>query len=181
MRCIWQTVVLLLVSSASAGGQSLAEAARRESERRKALEEAGVEAKSLVNETLPRKSNGSLTTGTPGGASGDRRTVRTRPERRSSPAPYRAALKRLDGDILKCEEQLTFSRQKYELERNSFKLSTKVTRTQNADVARERLLLRIQELEARLKRLRQERRETYDSGRRAGFHPGELDGHARDP
>jgi hypothetical protein len=52
----------------------------------------------------------------------------------------------------------------------------KISRGSNNTSARERLRVQIQELEAKLKHWRRERFETYESGRKAGFLPGELDG-----
>jgi hypothetical protein len=168
----------MIVFGPAAGGQSLADAAKRESERRKALEAAGVESKSFVNGSMPRMSNGNVTTGAIVQNPGGRSQVQPGSKGRVSAATFRAALRKIDNDIRKCEEQLAFSRRRYELERNVLRRPVRLTHTQSENLSRERLLLKVQELEAKLKRLLQEKRETYDSGRRAGFQPGELDGHS---
>jgi hypothetical protein len=52
----------------------------------------------------------------------------------------------------------------------------RITRGSNGTSTRERLRFQILELEAKLKHWRRERYETYESGRKAGYLPGELDG-----
>jgi len=176
MSCILKAMLFAIMFSPAAVGQSLADAARKESERRKALEAAGVEAKSFVNSSMP-SSDGSVTTGTVVRSSVVGSPVQPKSKGRTATA-FLAALVKIDSDIRKYEEQLAFTRRRYDLERNR---PVRLTHTQSADISRERSLLKVQELEAKLKRLRQERRETYDSGRRAGFQPGELNGHSLIP
>ncbi len=178
MRAKWVAMLLAFLFASQATGQSLADLAKKESERRRALDEAGVESKKITNDSVPRGSNGNVSTGVRTSVSPSRQSA---PRGRVSLTTFRSALKRLDNQIVQTEERLTAARRMLGLERDRLGRSGKLSRSRDVNTARERLALKVQELEGRLKRLREERMETYDSGRKAGFLPGELDGHGQLP
>jgi predicted RNase H-like nuclease (RuvC/YqgF family) len=157
--------------------QSLAEAARREAERRKSLEQQGIEGKVISAESLGRNLGAAVSTSKLP-ATG-RKPVPGRPsaENRRSVASYRSALLRLDRNIRQCEDRLAALKRRYEEEKDTLPRSGRMTSRMAANSTRERLRRQIEELQIRLRRLRQDRLEAYDAGRKAGFMPGELDGH----
>lgn len=157
--------------------QSLAEAARREAERRKSLVQQGIEGKVIGEETLPpqptaNRAASSIPERARPGAGKEPLTGRRTPA-----GPYRSVLRRIDNEIRRCEERLAVLRRRHEAEKFALPRSGRSANSRAAGSSRERIFWQIQDTESKLKRLRQERLEAYDAGRKAGFLPGELDGH----
>jgi len=168
---------LLLLFGGEVLAQSLAEAARKEAERRKILEQQEIKGKVINSESLERNSGAAVSTSKlPGGpgrpgpglpSASDRRTV----------VSYRSALLRLDQNIRQGEDRLAALKRRYEEEKDTLPRLGRITGRNAAGSTRERLRRQIEEMQVKLRRLRQDRLETYDAGRKAGFMPGELDGH----
>jgi chromosome segregation ATPase len=146
--------------------QSLADLARKEAERRKQLDQQGVPAKVITQtETSKLAPEGAISV-----SSIPRTTVSSsgsdKPGKKRSLEKYREELNRLDREIRAGEEHLVSARKKLETEKKRMQLTS----------AKLRLQEQIQDLETRVKRLKEERLKAYDQARRAGYLPGELDG-----
>jgi hypothetical protein len=148
--------------------QSLADAARKEAERRKALEKQGIPSKTIIQKGLPQLSTAAeKPTGPRAPATGGKRLSATH---------YRTALERLQNDIARTRERLDAARKRFEAERSMpFRLGRNGSQT-GSSLNQQKIQVQLQELESRLSRLQEERRKTYDEGRKAGYLPGELDG-----
>jgi len=155
--------------------QTLADAARKEAERRKELEDRGVEAK-VINTVGPAAaSTANVMVSKPG--AGPKATIApTAAKSRRSAEWFRAEIQKQDREIRRSEERLTVLRARAAAERWALPRVGRTSRASPRSSAEERLRSQIQELELKLSRLRRERLETYDAGRKAGFLPGELDG-----
>lgn len=170
----------MLLLAPAAGAQSLAEAARREAERRRALEAGGVSGSVVSHENVEAAGrHGAVTT-----SSIPNRSSR-RGESRQSPGGagargFRSTLQNLDRQIRDTADRLKIARARIDSERWA---QPKPGRQGAAGVSSsvERYRWQVQELEAKLSRLHQERRETWEAGRKAGFLPGELDGRGVTP
>ena len=176
MKHFLMPLFVLLLCTCNVFAQSLAEAARKEAERRKSLTEQGIEGKVISSESLGGNSGAAVST-----SKLPRRPGRPAPERaagevRRNPASYRSALLRLDQNIRQCMDRLAALRVRYDEEKYKLPRSGRNGGRNTADSAGERLRRQIEEAEVRLRHLRESRLETYDAGRRAGFMPGELDG-----
>ncbi|HYK90682.1 MAG TPA: hypothetical protein VE398_18055 [Acidobacteriota bacterium] len=167
--------VLSLAQLSFAGHQSLADAARRESERRKALEEQGIEGKTISGQ-LQSVTDGSVpqVTGPAPVRSASGRSLSAR--KQPSLQALRTTLQKLDLEIQHGEERLALLRARMESEKWQLPKIGRNSRGGSNNSARERLGFQIKELEAKMKHWRRERSATYESGRKAGFLPGELDG-----
>ncbi len=159
--------------------QSLAEAARKEAERRKALEQQGIEGRvlSVDSDHATRESPADVS---PLLSKREKRDGDRVQAHQPSLRTLRTTLQKLDREILRGEERLTLLRARMESERWQLPKVGRVSRSNNASL-RERLRFQVQELEAKVKQWRRERYETYDVGRKAGYLPGELDGKAVTP
>lgn len=167
---------LFLVPPSHAAEQSLAEAARKEAERRKALEQQGIEGR-VISMDAARATAGSERSGAVllpdrPSESGTERLRKSQPSLRI----LRSNLRKLDLEIQHGVERLALLRARMESERWQLPRVGRNSRASGSNSARERLGFQIKELETKLNHLRRERFQTYDSGRKAGFLPGELDG-----
>ena len=160
--------------------QSLADAARREAERRRELDRQGIAAKVIEGDPGSLAPDGAVSTSSPGPRFGSGE-VRANAKSRDSPRSYRSALQKLDREIRTAEDRLTMLRERLQAERWALPKAGRASRSGGGAESRERMEQQIRELELRVKRLRQDRLATYDEGRRAGFQPGELDGKGRLP
>jgi hypothetical protein len=158
-----------------AGQQSLAEAARREAERRKELERQGVEGKVVLSEAA-RVAPGCNRGGSAPALVTREGSSRVRSSKGPSLQALRTTLQNLDREIKYGEERLALLRVRIESEKWQLPKVGKISRRSNNTSAQERLRLQMQELEAKLRLWRRERLEAYERGRKAGFLPGELDG-----
>ena len=177
MRRLFPFFFLLLFhqSEVCAGCQSLADVARKEAERRREMERQGVVAKVISSEDLSRAARGGnvTTSSVPPPVSAER-------DERSSPGPpslrsLRGALQRLDRQICEVEDRLKVMRAQAEAERRAPLKIGRLSRIR-VDRPQDQRPWQVMELEAKLKRLKQERLEAYETGRKAGYLPGELDG-----
>ena len=163
-------------SIAFAFPQTLAEAARKEAERRKALAQQGVEGKVISDQDVRKAQSGNVTISSPAyrPQAGSPAPSSTRGGK--SPQPYRTSIKKLEREIGQSEERLTMLRSRAQADRWAITKTGKPARGSSGEATQERLRGEIQLLESKLKRLQSERQEIYDAGRKAGFEPGELEG-----
>lgn len=157
--------------------QSLSDIAREEADRRRRLDQQGIEAKIIEGVPEDLAPNGSLTTSTPDlAAAGQARASSTAGKSPPSARSYRTALQKLDRTIRKDQKRLKTLRSRLQAEKWAPPRVGPITRSGSAAEPQSRLQADIDELESRLKQLREERSELYAEGRKAGFLPGELDG-----
>lgn len=174
----WCMRILTVLLAAAVGGlpspaQTLAEAARKEAERRKALERQGVEGKVVgMGDPASLAPNGNLSTS---GQAPDRGPAPREVDSRGSPAYYRSRIERLDREIRQGEERLKLLKDRDETARKDGSRGSIGGRGGSGSAA-EQLRRQIADLDLRLKQMRVEREEVYANGRRAGFLPGELEG-----
>lgn len=147
--------------------QSLSELAKKEAERRKLLDQQGIEAKKIDQGNLAVKGNITLSSSPP-------KLSSTESGKRPSLEKYRTQLRNLDSEIRRDDERLASLRKRLDLEKDVPIRLGRGGRTGTAETARKRLEDQILDLEIRLKRLRADRLKTYDAARKAGFLPGEL-------
>jgi hypothetical protein len=175
MKRIISVILGCIVAGGNLSAQSLAEAARREAERRRQLEEQGIEAKVIVG-------------GRSKGVGGNVTTFTRAPEARDLPAKlnelrgripantYRRLLQKLDREIAECEERQAGLKRQADAEKWSIPRVGRTGLRTGAQTTAEKLRKQAAELEAKAKRLRLQRMETYEAGKKAGYLPGELDG-----
>ncbi len=166
-------ITALLPSSWAA--QSLAEVARKEAERRRELDRQGVEARVIDGDAARLAPNGNLSTSSATPSS----RVPAEPARSASrerPRSYRTRIQKLDRETRSAEARIAALRERLRKERWALPKVGRLSKSYGAATSQERLLGQIRDLESKVKQLRQERREAWDEGRRAGFQPGELDG-----
>jgi hypothetical protein len=175
-RCLLLPLLLLAIATVECRAQSLGDVARREAERRRKLEQEGKAGKTIADQDLAcHGRNGNITLSRPDPP------PRQTPSPSSGPGPRSAAsfqnrLRSLDRQIRQTEDKIAFSRERLARERWAPPRTDRLSRRRGTDSSEERLRWQIRSLENKLKSLRQERREVYDAGRKAGLLPGELDG-----
>lgn len=157
------------------GMQSLADIAREEAERRKLLEQQGIEGKIVEGSAAHLAPKGNLTVSTTPSAA-PKKTRATSAKNQSSVRSFRAALQKLDRTIRQDEERLESRRARLQAERWAIPKVGRVSSRSWTTETQNRLQEEIEELQAKLKQLRRERAEIYEEGKKAGFLPGELDG-----
>jgi hypothetical protein len=159
------------------GMQSLADVARQEAERRQLLEQQGIEAKVITIDSGQRSADRSPTQReNPSSAPIKPAGASNAGKERGSAQNYRSALQKLDRAILQEERRLAAKKERLQETRNApLRISSRSEGNQaSGNLAR--LQSEIQDIEAKLKQLREGWREKYEEGLRAGFLPGELDG-----
>lgn len=157
--------------------QSLADAARREAARREKLERLGFEEKVIEGNGKCSIPAGNVSVFEPTDIKPGN-TARTpfSPKDRSSLRVYKSKLQKLDGNIRKREARLEKLQDRLEsLRRENLRIGNFAGFSRN-EKSRNSLEDQIEELRVDLKLLRKERAEVYDSGRKDGFLPGELEG-----
>jgi predicted RNase H-like nuclease (RuvC/YqgF family) len=178
-------ILALLCLAAAAvpllNAQSLAEAARREAERRREIDRQGLEAKVIEGDPAQLAPDGNLSTSSP--VRRDRPTTdrEVEPRRKGTPRSYRTKIQKLDREIRSGEDRIAALRERLRRERWALPKVGRISRSSGGSGSQERLQAQIGDLESKVRQLRKERRETYDEGRRAGFLPGELDGRGQMP
>jgi len=176
---LYRTILalLLFLTRGLALAQSLGEVARKEEERRKALESQGIEGKVILEEDVRNSKGGNLTLSSP---EYSRRTSEvpssSQSGKKGSADFYAASLKKLDREIRQAEQRIKQLRSRLYNERWSIKKMGKQASSSLDDTLREKLEREMEELQSKIKMWHKERRATYDAGRKAGFLPGELDG-----
>jgi hypothetical protein len=155
--------------------QSLADIAREEAERRKQLEQQGIEGKVIETNAAHPAPNGNLTLSTIPLAAP---TKAHSASRKSLPSvrSFRTALQKLDRTIRKEEARLKLLHARFQAGRWALPKVGRVSGSNSSTSGQERLQREIEDLQTKLTQLRQERFEIYESGKKEGFLPGELDG-----
>jgi hypothetical protein len=157
--------------------QSLVDLARDEAERRKRLEEQGIEARVIDENAAGLARQGNITTSTEPAASVQMPSARSDPLKdHRSVRSYRSALQKLDRTIQQNEAQLAAKRARMQAEKWANLKSGKASKGTGAENPQSRLQAEIEALQIKLKQLRDERFEAYQAGKSAGFLPGELEG-----
>jgi DNA repair exonuclease SbcCD ATPase subunit len=156
--------------------QSLADVARQEAERRRSLDQQGIEAKVIDN--VPPNSGGTLAVSSdvPHPVSPRASKGAAASKGKSSVDGIRTALQKLDRGIQQTKERLESRRTRLQSERWKNPKTVRASSVSDPEKSQARLKQEIEELERKLEQLQQERREVYDRGKRAGFLPGELTG-----
>ena len=155
--------------------QSLADLAKKEAERRKLMDQQGAESKSIrQGDPAILAPNGNLSTSSiPRSKTG---SAKETTDPKPSLQKIRTVLQKLDGEIRREEERLASLQRRLEVERDTPVKLGRVTSRSGMTSSHQRLLVQIEDVKAKIRRLKGDRLKTYDSGRKAGFLPGELDG-----
>ena len=157
--------------------QSLVDIARDEAERRRHLEEQGIEAKIIDGNAAGPSRQGNITTSTESGPESIETPARPKStNKRESIRVYRAALQKLDRAIQQYEARLASKRVRLQTEKWPTLKASKASRRIATKDPQIQLRTEIEELEVKLKQLREERLAVYEEGKKAGFLPGELEG-----
>ncbi len=166
----------LMILLLAFGPQSLADAAREEAERRQRIEEQGVAVKVIELNAAGQVLQGNVTTSTESGIPPrETRAKRESSKNQASVRSYRTALQKLDRSIKETESRLALKRSRMQSVKWAMPKSGKASDRRGKDNP-DQLQAEVEELEFKLKQLRDERFEVYEEGKRAGFLPGELDG-----
>ncbi len=176
LQCLSTVLIFCTSGLVLACPQSLADAARKEAERRKMLERQGIEGKIISHDAEKQRgednrSEAALTVpkGKNLGQAPSSRNLR-------GLESLRATLQKLSRDIQHGEERLRLLRSRVESERWQIPKVGRVSRGGNSSSSADRLRIQVEDLEAKLRHWKRTRSELYESGRKAGFLPGELDG-----
>jgi hypothetical protein len=162
--------------------QSLTDFARQEAERRRLLEEQGIQGKVIVNNDAGSTSNGDVSMPEAPSAMREKPTAQSDSSKgRKSASNYRMALQKLDRQIQQGEDRLASLQARLHAEKRSVSKTRRASGRSRPKDAAGQLQTQIQELQMKVKRLHEERFEVYESGRKAGFMPGELDGRYTNP
>lgn len=157
--------------------QSLVDVARDEAERRKRLEEQGIEARVIDGNAAGLPRQGNITTSTePDAAVKIPSTRSDLLKDQGSVRSYRSALQKLDRAIQQNEAQQASKRARMQAEKWANLKSGKASKGTGGENPQIRLQAEIDALQIKLKQLRDERFEVYEAGKKAGFLPGELEG-----
>ena len=178
---ILSAFLICAVACGSIAAQSLAEAARKEAERRRLLAEQGIEARVIEGDARSRTAGGNVTTFKREPETRELPAHTREPRSRAPASTYRRQLQKLARQIAECEERQTLLQRQANAEKWSV---SKVGRTglrAGSQTPLEKLLKQIEELKTKIKSLRIERAEIYEAGKKAGYLPGELDGKGISP
>jgi hypothetical protein len=156
--------------------QSLADVAREESERRKQIDQQGIEVK-VIERNGPPSSKGNLTTSTSSRPVAlQNETPSDSRKNRTSLKSYRSALQKLDRSIRQDETRLESLRARLHSEKWALPRVGRISRNSPAADNQAKLQREIEELQVKIERAKQERLEIYQAGKKDGYLPGELDG-----
>jgi hypothetical protein len=179
MKCC-ALLLILLCSDAFGADQSLGEIAHREAERRKAVDLSGTASREISAEQINGSHAGNISTSRLPPRAPTPPPKSPALEKALSLASFRSKLKKLDDEIRQCEDRLARAKEMAAAEKKIVPiLSRKAAETSIS--ANQKRIQEIRSLESRLAKLRQDRMECYGAGRRAGYLPGELDGHGLIP
>lgn len=163
--------------------QSLADVARAEAERRRLLDEQGIEEK--IVEDIPSEeamTGKRLRNDAPPAAARRKTSVRDADSgvrSRDALRKYRTELQKLDKAIQKEEQSLASKRRRLATARRTPPAPVRIGHLSARNAAAEamrRLDAEIKDGEDKIKQLVEERANLYDEGKREGFLPGELEG-----
>jgi hypothetical protein len=180
MKRILHAVLLGLLqaspAAAAADSQSLADAARKEAERRQKVDQQGVAVK-RIDAANPSQSGsgGAISVSSPASRPSLANAPAPKTEPRASLRSFQTRLQKLDRDILQAEERIKLLQGRVAAERWAPVKTAKGSRGSGASSSQEQLRQQILELEGRLAILRKDRSDTFLAGRRAGYLPGELE------
>ena len=169
-------LIAILLCAGAVPGQSLSEAARREAERRRLLEEKGVTAK-VISEIPASAAAASVTTSAPAYS----RTPSTAGSgKATAPAlkSCRSTIERLDRQIREARDRLELLRGRLDAARKEDSELWRPSRTAASRGKAQQVREQVADAETRLSRLREDRLAAWDRCRRAGFLPGEIEGRA---
>jgi hypothetical protein len=171
-----------LATCLALGMQSLGDVAREEAERRRLLEQQGIEGKVIEEnaaKSTSKENRASLTdpSENPKKAPAERASSKGRVSARN----YRTELQKLDRTIRQNEERLQLLRTRLQAAQWALPKTRKLSTSTRTIDTQERLQKEIDELQIKLKELRRERMETYEEGRKTGLLPGELEGRSPMP
>ncbi len=156
--------------------QSLVDVAREEAERRRQLDQQGIKGKVIEGNGIPAAPGGNVTTSTGTIYVPEKSSARSDSSKSpSSLRKYQTALKKLDREIQKTEDRLASKQARLQAEKWA---PVKLGRSSGSKAgnSQSQLQNQIEELELKLKQLRDERFDVWESGKKAGFLPGELEG-----
>jgi predicted RNase H-like nuclease (RuvC/YqgF family) len=157
--------------------QSLVDVAREEAERRQRLEEQGIVAKVIDGNTVGQARHGNVSTSTePDSKQKESPSRSGSAKSRGSVQTYRSALQKLDRAIHQNEARLASMRTRLQAEKWANPKSGKSSNRTGTTDQQARLQSEMDDLQLKLKQLRDERFEVYEAGKKAGFMPGELEG-----
>ena len=158
--------------------QSLVDIAREEAERRKRLKEQGIEGKVIEGNAIHLSPHGNITTSTgPTAAAPREPSAKSGSDKsQTSVRSYRTALQKLDREIQQTEARLTSRRSRLQSERWAPPKSGRSSTRSSGKNSQSQLQAEIEDLQIKLKQLREERFQIYEAGKKAGFLPGELEG-----
>jgi hypothetical protein len=176
----WLAIPFAFFSTAAAAApgalQSLAEAARREAERRQKLDQECVPEKRIETADMARLApGGAISTFSPGSVLTPVNPAAAKSEPRASLRSFQTRLQKLDRDIQQAEGQLKQLRARADAERWAPVRTLKGSKGSDPSLTQEQLRRQITGLEEKLASLRRERGDTFFAGRKAGFLPGELE------
>ncbi len=180
MRRNFLTSFLLVLSACAlvAGDlQSLIEVARKEAERRQRLEQQNIKGKKIESGADPSRiaRGASVSVSSQTLDSAPARSTTAKPPQRPTLLSFQTRLRRLDQDIRQASEKLNKLKAQAEEERSAPARLIGGRGGLTGSKTRKQLEDQIQELTAKLKRMRQERDDTALAGRKAGYLPGELE------
>jgi predicted RNase H-like nuclease (RuvC/YqgF family) len=151
--------------------QSLADVAEKEAERRSQIENQGVQEKVIMGDGESLAPNGNLTVSTPSGAKFQNAEAPAKDQKKmTSIRSYRAALQKLDRAIRDNEMRMDSLRARMQAEKK------RISKNSLPSSAQSRLQEQIDQLQTKVEQARKDRAGIYQSGRKDGYLPGELDG-----
>lgn len=157
--------------------QSLTDVAREEAERRRRLDEQGVQTKTIDGNAVGQVLRGNVSTSTESGMTPKAKPALPVTAKSQASLPgYRTSLQKLDRAIQQTEARLASKQASMRSGKWANPSSGMASSQNQAKDAQGRLQAEIEELQLKLKQLREERFEIYEAGKKAGFMPGELDG-----
>lgn len=153
------------------------DAARREAERRSIVERFGIEETVIEGNGGCYSGEGNVSVFDPVVAPRENSISENSSRgKKGSLRGYRSELQKLDRNISKEEARLRKLQDRLQaLKKEEFRLRDLSGIQENAE-SREGIKEQIDEIENRLRQLREERHKVFDAGKREGFLPGELEG-----
>jgi hypothetical protein len=161
LRLCSVSIILLL------GMQSLADVAQKEAERRRQLEQQGVESK-----VIERKGTAIESTA----PESPTRNDEEKPSKSRTLRSYRSALQKLDRAIRQNEIKLETLRAKLQSEKWPLPKIGRMSGSSSSPDKLAKLQEQISALQVKIQQDQNERSDIYQSGKKDGFLPGELDG-----
>ncbi len=176
-RGILLVFVAILANALASPCQSLAEAARREAERRQKLDREGIREKRIEAADAGCLAPGAaISIFSPGPGLAEKAPAAPKAAPGATLRSFQTRLLKLDRDIQQGEERLKQLKARAEAERWKPLMVIGGSRGAGLSPSPEQLRGQILELEGKLKLWRQDRMDIFQAGRKAGYLPGELEG-----